>query len=66
MKGRIERTVFNLQNIVRSMFDYVGDGVTMRGSPGQRLKNEQIESALEHCPRAMALGEGRTVVNILP
>jgi hypothetical protein len=48
VESRVERAVFDLKHIVGPALDRVGDGVTMGGSGEESLKNEKVESALEH------------------
>jgi hypothetical protein len=50
VESGIERAVFDLEDIVRAMLDYVGDGVTVGGAADQCFEDEQVEGALEHFP----------------
>jgi hypothetical protein len=40
--------VFDLQDVVRTAFDGVGDGVAVGGSGEEGLEDEEVEGALEH------------------
>jgi len=48
MQGRIERTLLDLQNVIRSAFDDVGDGVAVGGTEHESAQDQHVQSALQH------------------
>src|SRR5262249_35593700 len=48
VKRRVERSMFDLQNIFGTSLDRMRDRVTVSGSQRERLKNQHIEGALRH------------------
>jgi hypothetical protein len=51
VQGGVERTFAHLQDVVGELLDPAGDGVSVGGSPGQGLEDEQVERALEEVER---------------
>jgi hypothetical protein len=48
MQSRIQRPVFDLENILGTVLNGVRDGVTVGRAKDQRPENQQIESSLKH------------------
>jgi len=46
VQGRVERSLFHLEHVIRVPFDGLGDGLSMGGSEAQRTKDQQVERAL--------------------
>ena len=47
MERWVKRAMFYLQNLVRGLFDDMGDGVSMGGSRQNGFKNEDVEGSLK-------------------
>src|SRR5262249_18734954 len=56
VQGRVQRTVFHLEDVVRSSFNAVCDGMCVTGSKHKRLKDQHVEGAQQHV--AFGLGVG--------
>src|SRR5579872_1708506 len=47
VQRRIERAMLDLQDRIGAMFDHVRDGVTVRRAQDERLKDQQVQRALQ-------------------
>jgi hypothetical protein len=47
MERWIQRSLFDLENLVGSEFDRLGDGVTVHGAELEGAQNQEIQRALE-------------------
>ena len=47
MERRIERTGFDLEQILRRPLNVLGDGVAVRGAEEQGAEDQEIEGALQ-------------------
>lgn len=53
--------MFNLEDVLRTMLDGVCDCVTVSRAKDQRLKNQQIQSSLEHLTLKRGLAPGHVL-----
>ena len=47
MQGRIERSVFDLQYVVRASLDGVRDGMAVGGAEEEGLQDEKVQGSLQ-------------------
>ena len=47
MQRRIQRTLLDLQRVLRQLLEPLGDGVAVQGTGGDDLQDQQVECALQ-------------------